>query len=129
MNKVTVLTIGLIVSLGVAIGTAAFAQTKIGGLQDDIRQLRAGVEAIPEPDDTISGNVAEMDARLTDLGTTIAANTKRSTKAVKLIQDCMPELQDQLYSMEVSGGYAYPGTSPSRYCSEMLNGYQETGGE
>jgi uncharacterized protein HemX len=39
-----------------------------------------------------------------------------------LLEECIPELEDQIYSIQVESGFAFPTTNMSRHCQETLLG-------
>jgi hypothetical protein len=133
--------IALVCLLVLGLGFSIFQNMK---LNNRVAELESGLtgaqgelkKALASSDNSLTNQVQDLELALNDIQagnsqqmTALTKDTKRLSKQLGLINDCLPELQDQMFSFEVSFGYAYPERSPSRYCSPLLYGSEAAGGE
>jgi hypothetical protein len=95
-----------VVLAGVAL---ALAISKSSSTSDDVDALQTRVG---ELEDAQSAAPAEDTATAKDL--------TAASRRLKRVEQCLPELQNEINSMEVSSGFAFPSSQVSTYCNDLM---------
>jgi hypothetical protein len=79
--------------------------------------------------DQISGELSRLKAEIASSGSGIGTSVDDLVAQMKLINDCIPELQAEVTSETYysAGSYITPSVQLSRYCSDLIYG-GSTGG-
>lgn len=132
--------IGLLIL--VVAGLAVYCVVTITGLQGDVRDARANVASLRAQDHTLAAKVATLEhpstgdwASATDLSDltsrvdTLEGSVKGATTTSTQLKNCLPEVQAELDSLGVSGGYPVVEQQVSRVCQAVVYGSGPSDGE
>ena len=99
--------LGVVAGLLVVVAVVLVLQNS--SQSDEIDSLKDDLAALQTPDeDATAADAAE------------AKKLKALNQSVELLHTCMPEMQSQLNSIEVTGGYASPTDTISSQCSALV---------
>jgi uncharacterized protein HemX len=120
----------LIVAAVLVLALATFGTVRAIQLQEEVSDLRSEVAAARQDAETgQSDALRETEVQLAEARTEV----ERLTAKVKLIEDCLPEVQDQIVFLTVDEfGSVFSSRQPSRFCESTLygeNGFGSPPGE
>lgn len=108
-----------------ALGVAGFMLWRSSERQDKLadrqEELKTQVENIEEELVSLAEGGAVDEAQSEQLGSI--------RRQVSLLKECLPEMQGEIDSLEISFGFASPSNTPSAKCSNMFYGSFEGQGD
>jgi len=99
-------------------------------LSQDVDTLRASVRAASSDAAAAREAITQLEARTGSGQQQAAQEVEKLAATVRLLKECVPELEDQLNSLEFdSSGFVFPSTNVSRHCQDILFGFNLPPGE